>query len=202
MSVPYWRLSGLYFFYFATLGVFLPYWNLYLKDSGFNPVEIGTLSALLVATRLVAPNLWGWIADHTGKNLSIIRITLFFGALIFTGFLYVHGYWPLAFVTMGFGFFWNAALPQFDAVTLAYLKNESHRYSLIRLWGSVGFIATVLGMGWTLDALPVSIVPAVITALLAANWFVTLTMPKTQVHHPASAPVASRHHDARPVPLD
>lgn len=189
MSVPYWRLSGLYFFYFATLGAYLPYWSLFLKDRGFTPVEIGELAALLVATRIVAPNLWGWIADHTGKNLSIIRITLFLGAIVFTGFLFVQGYRSLAIITVIFGFFWNAALPQFEAVTLAYLKNQSHRYSRIRLWGSVGFIVTVLGMGWTLDKLPVSIVPAVITSLLAANWFVSLIMPKTQAYRPGPSTV-------------
>ena len=65
MPVPYWRLSGFYFFYFATLGALLPYWSLYLKDSGCNAIEIGKLSALLVATRIIAPNLWGWFADRT-----------------------------------------------------------------------------------------------------------------------------------------
>lgn len=180
MSAPYWRLSGFYFFYFATLGVFLPYWNLYLKDSGFNSVDIGKLSALLVATRVIAPNLWGWVSDRTGKNLTIIRITLFLGALIFTGFLFVRDYFYMACITVGFGFFWNAALPQFEAITLDHLKKEAHRYSRIRLWGSVGFIATVLGLGWILDKQPVSIVPVVITALLAANWLITLIMPKTR----------------------
>ncbi|MFZ2404265.1 MAG: MFS transporter, partial [Methylobacter sp.] len=47
MSIPYWRLSGFYFFYFATVGTFLPYWSLYLKETGFNPVQIGELFALL-----------------------------------------------------------------------------------------------------------------------------------------------------------
>jgi len=42
MSVPYWRLSGFYFFYFATLGGFLPYWSLFLKESGFNPLKLAS----------------------------------------------------------------------------------------------------------------------------------------------------------------
>ena len=184
MSVPYWRLSGFYFFYFATLGVYLPYWNLYLKDIGFNPVDIGQLSALLIATRIIGPNIWGWLSDRTGKNLAIIRITLFFGALVSTGFLFVHGFWLLCVITLGFGFFWNAALPQFEAITLGHLKDEPHRYSRIRLWGSIGFIATVLGLGWVLDSQPVSILPAVVTALLAANWLVTLAMPKAKPQPP------------------
>ena len=77
MNVPYWRLSSFYFFYFATLGGFLPYWSLYLEHIHFNALEIGELSALMVATKVIAPNLWGWIADHTGKSLRIIRIASF-----------------------------------------------------------------------------------------------------------------------------
>jgi PPP family 3-phenylpropionic acid transporter len=178
MSVPYWRLSGFYFFYFATLGGFLPYWSLYLKDGGFNPDEIGELSALLVGTRIIAPLLWGWIADHTGKSLRIIRIASFFAPLLFAGFLFAHNYFWFAWITIGFSFFWNAVLPQFETVTLFHLKNESNRYSRIRLWGSVGFIATVLGIGRFLDSQPVAQLPLVIIVLLILNWWITLITPE------------------------
>lgn len=180
MSVPYWRLSGFYFFYFATLGGFLPYWSLYLKESGFNPIEIGQLSALLLGTRIIAPNLWGWIADHTGKSLRIIRMAAFFAALLFAGFLFAHNYFWFAWTTLAFSFFWNAVLPQFEAVTLFHLKNESHRYSKIRLWGSIGFIATVMGVGRLLASHPVALLPFVILALLIANWWVTLITPEAK----------------------
>ena len=62
--MPYWRLSGFYFFYFATLGVLVPYWGLYLQSVGFTPVDIGNLVAILMFSRIVAPMVWGWIADH------------------------------------------------------------------------------------------------------------------------------------------
>ncbi|MDD5462980.1 MAG: MFS transporter [Methylococcales bacterium] len=178
MSVPYWRLSGFYFFYFATVGGFLPYWSLYLKDARFNPIEIGQLSALLVGTRIIAPNLWGWIADRTGKSLRIIRIASFFAALLFSGFLFAHNFFWFAWITIAFSFFWNAVLPQFEAVTLFHLSNETHRYSRIRLWGSVGFIVTVLGIGWSLDSQPIGLLPIVIIALLILNWWITLITPE------------------------
>jgi PPP family 3-phenylpropionic acid transporter len=189
MSVPYWRLSGFYFFYFATVGVFLPYWGLYLKGSGFNPVEIGELSAMLSGTRIIAPILWGWIADHTGKNLRIIRIATFLTAAFFAGFLFVHGYFWFAWITIGFSFFWNAALPQFEAVTLYHLKSEAHRYSRIRLWGSIGFIVAVLGVGWLLDYQPPVIIPLSITALMTLIWLVSLMTPTIQAPHHEAASV-------------
>ena len=62
--MPYWRLAGFYFFYFAVLGALVPYWGLYLKSIGFTPVDIGSLMAVLMLSRIVAPNVWAYIADH------------------------------------------------------------------------------------------------------------------------------------------
>ncbi|NOU21001.1 MAG: MFS transporter, partial [Methyloglobulus sp.] len=179
MSVPYWRLSSFYLCYFATLGAFIPYWSLYLKENGFNPAEIGQLSALLVGTKIIAPNLWGWIADHSRKNLRIIRSTSFFAAFLFAGFLAIHNYMEFAWLTIGFSFFWNAPLPLYEATTLAHLQAESHHYSRIRLWGSVGFILTVVSVGKLLDSQPILLLPVMITALLVLTWLTTLATPES-----------------------
>ncbi|NOU13926.1 MAG: MFS transporter [Methylococcaceae bacterium] len=181
MAVPYWRLSGFYFFYFATVGGFIPYWSLYLKENGFSSAEIGELSALLGATRIVAPMLWGWVADRTGKSLRIIRIACFFAALIFAGFIVAHGYFYFALLSVAFSIFWNAALPQFEAVTLFHLKQQAHRYSRIRLWGSIGFIAAVLGIGRLLDMHVLSLLPWIVTGLLSCIWLVSLMTPAIEV---------------------
>jgi PPP family 3-phenylpropionic acid transporter len=179
MAIPYWRLSAFYCFYFASLGALLPFWSLYLKARGFNALEIGELSALLVGTKIIAPNIWGWIADHTGKSLQIIRLTTFFAALFFLAFLWVSDYLGFAAVTLAFSFFWNATLPQFEVATLFHIQTEPLRYARIRLWGSVGFIAAVLGIGWLLDYQPIAILPVIIAGLLALTWLVALVTPET-----------------------
>jgi len=180
MAIPYWRLSSFYFFYFATLGGFLPYWSLYLEHIKFNALEIGELSALMVATKIIAPNIWGWIADHTGKSLRVIRIASFFATIIFAGFFFKDSYFWVAMVTVGFSFFWNAALPQFEAATLFHLKKEPHRYSKIRLWGSIGFIVTVLLIGIGVDLLSIDYLPEMIIGLLSMIWLVSLVTPETK----------------------
>lgn len=182
MDLPYWRLSGFYFFYFAALGAFLPYWSLYLKHVGFSAIEIGELTGLLVATKIVAPYIWSWLADKSGRFLRLICITSLFSALLFAGFLYRQDYWWVAAVTLCFSFFWNATLPQFEAATLLHVKAQPERYSRIRLWGSVGFIAAVLGFGRLLDYLGIDGLPWIIFSLLAGNWLVALTIPEVQAH--------------------
>jgi MFS transporter, PPP family, 3-phenylpropionic acid transporter len=178
MPIPYFRLSSYYFFYFATLGAFLPYWNLYLKHCGFNALQIGEFSALIVGTRIISPNLVGYIADHTGKNLPIIRLSALYTVLIFAYFLFPHSYAGFLLLTAGFGLFWNASLPQFEAVTLYHLKDQTHRYSQIRLWGSVGFVIAVMGFGRFLDTQPITYLPIIITALLVGSWITTLITPE------------------------
>ena len=70
--LPYWRLSGFYFFYFAFIGAFAPYWSLYLQSLEFNALQIGVLMSLLLITRIFSPSVWGWLADHTGKRVRVV----------------------------------------------------------------------------------------------------------------------------------
>lgn len=176
--MPYWRLSGFYLFYFATLGALVPYWGLYLKGLGFSAVEIGELIAILMATKIVAPNIWGWIADHTGLRMRIVRAASLLAAISFAGVFIATGYWWLALVISVFSFFWNAALPQFEATTLNHLGNDTHRYSSIRLWGSIGFIFAVAALGPLLDRYGTNLLPVVLVALFAAIWLSSLMVPE------------------------
>jgi len=104
-SIPYWPLSGFYFFYFAALGSFLPYWNLYLVQKGFNAAQIGELSAIVMATKIISPNLGGIIADKTGKPLRIVRMSCFLTSVLFIGFLFKEGFAWYLVISLGFSFF-------------------------------------------------------------------------------------------------
>lgn len=176
--MPYWRLSTFYLFFFASLGALLPYWALYLDSLGFSAADIGELMALIMATKIIAPNVWGWIADHTGRRMAIVRFASFCAVAAFAGVFFGSSYWWLALVMMGFSFFWNASLPQFEATTLNHLGDESHRYSRIRLWGSIGFICTVAGLGPLLDRYGVTLLPPVLMVLFAAIWLASLAVPE------------------------
>jgi len=131
-----------------------------------------------VGTKVIAPNLWGWIADHTGKSLHVIRLASFFATVLFSGFLYKQTFQWFAIVTVSFSFFWNAALPQFEAATLHHLKEQPHRYSYIRLWGSIGFIVTVSGVGYLLDLYSIKLLPMLIVSLLGGIWLISLLIPE------------------------
>jgi PPP family 3-phenylpropionic acid transporter len=178
IAAPYWRLSGFYFFYYASLGALVPYWSVYLKSLGFAPGRIGELIAIVAATKIVAPNIWGWMADRTGRGMNIVRLASLAALISFAGVFFVQGYAWMALVMIAFSFFWNAALPQFEANTFNHLGDQPQRYSSIRLWGSIGFIVTVVGTGALLDEIGPRALPLLILLIFGAIWVTSMTVPE------------------------
>lgn len=185
--VPYWRLSAFYFCFFGLLGALYPFWSLYLKDLGFSSADIGLLLAIPMATKIIAPNLWGWLADRTGKRLLVIRIGAFLSLLCFTGIFLDQKFWTIAWVMVSYSFFWNAILPQHEVITVSFLRQQPETYSRIRLWGSIGFIIFVLGGGLWFDGHDIQTLP-VIGLLLLAGIFVSSLYVPNQSHSPHEKP--------------
>lgn len=174
----YLQHSSFYFWYFAALGALLPYWGLYLKSRGFSAIEIGELFAVMMATKIIAPVVWGWAADVSGRRMTIVRTASLCATVAFAGVFYIGGYWWLVVVVAVFSFFWNAALPQFEAVTMNRLGDQPHRYSSIRLWGSIGFVLAVVALGPVLDHYSAAVLPGILVALFCIVWLSSLAVPE------------------------
>jgi len=174
MQATYWRLSQFYFFYFASLGVLVPFWSLYLDHLGFSALEIGQLISTLAISKIIAPYIWGWVADRTGYHIRIVQVTSLLSVLCFAPLLWANTFWWMLFFMFMFSFFWNASLPQFEVVTLAQLGREKYRYSQIRLWGSLGFIATVTVLGALFEIISIERLPYFLIAVFALIWISSL----------------------------
>ena len=182
-TTPYWRLSGFYFFYFASLGVFVPYWGLYLQWHGFLAQEIGELTAIFLGTRIIAPNIWGWIADHHGQRMKIVRSASIIGTVFFSAILLNNSYLWIAVVMLLFSIFWNATLPQFEANTLQHLGEQTHHYSKIRLWGSIGFIIAVSILGVLFETISIEAMPIALIITMTGIFLVSITVPESAARH-------------------
>ncbi len=187
-QVPHWRLSLFYFAYFASLGALVPYWTLYLDKLGFNALQIGQLMATLAISKVVAPYLWGWVADRSGLHIRIVQITSILSVLGFLPLLWFDQFWSMIGFMLLFSFFWNASLPQFEVVTLGHLGQARFRYSQIRLWGSVGFIVAVIVLGAVFQIISVTWLPLILLGIFVAIWISSLMVPEyLRQHHPAGS---------------
>ncbi|MBV1813572.1 MFS transporter [Pseudomonas viridiflava] len=180
-QLPYWRLSGFYLCYFALLGSSAPFMALYLHHLGFSSARIGELIAIPMLMRCVAPNLWGWLGDYTGRRLAIVRFGAVCTLLAFSLILLDHSYAWLAMVMALYAFFWHAILPQFEVITLAHLQGQTARYSQIRLWGSIGFILAVVALGRLLEWFSLDLFPHMLLMVMAgiaiSSWWVPNAQP-------------------------
>lgn len=170
----FFKLSVLYFFYFSLLGVMAPYLSLYLEAEGYGLMEIAQLLSLLMITKMVAPILWGSLADKYNKSVLLVRLGAFLTLISYLGFFWAHTFWTIAFVIVLFSFFWNAVLPQIEVLTLYNLAGQRNRYSRIRLWGSIGFIFSVAFCGWVFEIQGLSVFPWVLLLLVGAIFAVSL----------------------------
>lgn len=179
-ALPYWRLSSFYLFYFALLGSTAPFLALYFDHMGFNAARIGELVAIPMLMRCVAPNIWGWLGDYTGRRLAIVRFGAICTLLTFSLIFIDKSYAWLAMVMALHAFFWHAVLPQFEVITLAHLSGQASRYSQIRLWGSIGFIITVVVLGRLFEWLSLDIYPLALVLIMAGIVLASFWVPNAQ----------------------
>ena len=187
-AVPYARLSAFYFFHFAALGGFLPYFSLYLSELGFSGAQIGELMAVHLGMKIVAPNVWGYLGDARGNLPAMIRLAAALAALGFLAMAMVESYWAVALAVAAFSFFWHAALPQFEALTLNHLGARVHHYARVRLWGSLGFIAAVMVLGRVYELYSPRLWPLTLIPLFFGLFAASLAAP------PAPRPQVSGGH--------
>jgi PPP family 3-phenylpropionic acid transporter len=173
-------VRALYAAYFAYVGVFSPYLSLWLDARGLSIGEIAVLMTLPQVLRIVAPPFWGWLADHGGRRVRLLR-TSAVGALLVLLAL------PIASRPLEYGiailllsFLTAAQGPIGEALALEVARGDAGRYGRMRLWGSVGFIATVVAGGPLLQVLGLAALPwllAIAMTGLAAVTFMLAEPP-------------------------
>ena len=176
--IPFWRLSAYYFFYFAFIGAFAPYFTLYLQSLSFAAADIAVLMSLMQVMRIVAPNLWGLIADRAGRRVAIVRLSALASLIGFSGFFVTDSFGGI-FVAMALmSFFWSAALPLVEGLTFDHLGGSMGRYGKIRSWGSIGFIVAVMAIGYALDSVAERNLLWMTASILAGIGVCSLMMPE------------------------
>jgi PPP family 3-phenylpropionic acid transporter len=177
--IPYWRLAALYFGYFVYIGAFAPYFSLYLLSVGQTAFQIGLLLSLMQLMRIGAPHLWASLADRHGWRARLLQATLAAALAAYAGVFATASFAGLFAVLAAFAFFSSATMPLLDAITLAGLRDRVERYGGIRLWGSIGFVVAVLGVGWILDRVAIANLLWILAVPLAVTLALALTLRDT-----------------------
>ncbi|MCE2859020.1 MAG: MFS transporter [Oxalobacteraceae bacterium] len=178
---------ALFFFaYYGYIGVFSPYASLYFADRGVSAVQIGVLMSMMQVMRIFGPNLWGWVADHTRRRVMVLRVTSAASALVFCGMFWGEAFVFFFVLMLVLNLFTSAQGPLAEALMLSSMRGDLTHYGRLRLWGSVGFIVTVITAGQVLDWQGIRLMPwialglLVMVAAVALHMREEVAMPRSQ----------------------
>lgn len=160
----------------AFIAVYLP---LVLQERSFTLLEIGLALSLGSFIGLCGQLLWGFVSDKYGTIRKVL-IVLFAGTIILFAGLYVAD----AFVTtMLFAVLvrivTTSILPLVDLWTVDYTEREGKNFGRFRQWGSVGYVAFTLIMGFMAAAAGLKAVYWLHWLLLLLCISITLTLQET-----------------------
>jgi MFS transporter, PPP family, 3-phenylpropionic acid transporter len=175
---------ALFFFaYYGYVGVFSPYASLFFAEKGMTVAQIGVLMSMMQVMRIFGPNLWGWVADHTQRRVTVLRVTAVAALLSFIGMFVGHGFAAFLVVMVAVNAFTSAQGPLSEALMLSEMRGDLTHYGKLRLWGSVGFIAAVTLAGQLMDWYGVGLMPWISGALLALVLVASLRMQESVHPH-------------------
>jgi PPP family 3-phenylpropionic acid transporter len=150
------------------------------------PAEIGILMSLMQVTRIFGPGMWAWVADHTQRRVTVLRVTALAALIIFSGILWGKSFAAFFLIMFALTTCTGAQAPLADALMLSEMKGDLTQYGRLRLWGSVGFILAVSGGGRLLDYWDIGKMPWLSWALLGLVLLASLCLrekPHAPPHH-------------------
>ena len=148
-SVP---LTLFWFVYMGALGIFFPYFSLYLKENaGLSGIQLGWILAVVPLVSLAAQPFWGQVADRTGARSRIVAFLSLGSVLGYLWLAAANGFFAILLATAALAALSSAVLPITISVTLATLRDAGpHAFGFVRVWGTVGYLLLVLMFPWIL----------------------------------------------------
>ena len=135
-------LAGFYALYFGTTGIVLPFLPAYLRGLDLSPTQVGLLLSLSPVLSLVAPPWWGQLADRTGRPDRVLTV-LGVGALCgFALLLRAERFATVAGALAVYAVFATSVTALADSLTLHRVAHVGGSYAHLRLFGSLGFVAS------------------------------------------------------------
>ncbi len=189
------RLAAFYAAQFLVVGIYIPFWPIWLASRGLSIQEIGLLVGIGLWTKLASNAIVTQIADRHGPRQVMIILGLA-NIPIIAAFWFAETFWALVPLTILSSALFSGKFPLSESVTLAVIDQHNLHYGSLRLWGSCSFIIVVTGTGWVVDTLGVQSIFWLIlggVVILAGMCFFlpSIQRPQTTLPNPLSRAIAT-----------
>jgi len=194
------RLSALGVAAFSGIGIFLPYFPVWLESRGLSEERIALILAAPMIVRVVAGPVLTALADRRGDLSGMMAWCALIGG---TGYLilgFLHDFWSILICILLLSIAQAPIYPLTDAITMIAVKRRAEEggprldYGRIRAFGSFSVLAGMLASGTIIGAIPIA---GVVWVLVLSDYLtaaVAAFLPKTR-------PVEERHIPILPNPI-
>jgi len=124
------------------MGSWAPFIGVFYRQMRLTGLELGVLFAIpSVCIALLGP-VWGWVADRLGGHRAALRLSVIpaaLAALLVSQAASFAELWPRVVL---FGLFFAPAASLMDGIGVSVSQRAAIGFGRLRMWGSLGYIAT------------------------------------------------------------
>jgi PPP family 3-phenylpropionic acid transporter len=193
------RTAGFGAAVFVGVGIYLPFFPLWLAGRGLGDTEIATIVAAPLFARIAFMPLLTATADKLPDLRLASLVYAVAATLLLAALAFVDGYFPILVLASGAFLLWSALPPLLDAVILAGVRQHRINYARVRLWGSVGFVAGSAIAALALPRYSSEAVLALLVACFLGGSAVALVLPRVSSAGITAEPYGLRRALADPV---
>lgn len=150
------RLSAMMFLQYAIWGAWVVVLGAYLGSPpeggnpnlylGFAPVEVGVIFSLLPLATIIAPFIFGQLADRLVSTQYLLSICHIAGGVVLYAIGRQHDYGPFMWLMLLYSLLYAPTLALTNSLAFSHMRDSQREFGGIRVWGTLGWIAA----GWVL----------------------------------------------------
>ncbi|MBL0346670.1 MFS transporter [Candidatus Villigracilis affinis] len=137
-----------YFTFMGGWGFVLPFINLFYVSIGFNGKQIGFISSTSAIVGMLVSPLWVSEVKKRPQARNILQAALILGGIGYYA-IGLQNLFPLIIIIVFLHALAASGIaPLSDSMAVTVSQESGSGYGSVRVWGSLGWIVTVLSSGW------------------------------------------------------
>ena len=133
--------------FYLSVAVWLPFYNLHLKNIGFSGTQIGLVSGVYQASLFFIVPIWGLLSDRKG-TYRVLRLALAMTLVLILGMRYLHNFYIVLPYILLLAFFHHPLGTLLDSLAIQQIYTDGRSsYGAMRVWGSLGWALGTTVMG-------------------------------------------------------
>lgn len=192
------RASYYYGSMFLAVGVAVPFLPLWLRHKGFSDADIGILNAIPIWTMVMINIFVGRLADKASDWRTVILVCSLIAAVAPFFLFLTSDVWPIIAIWTLCVLPVMALSPIIDAATVRMTRRRGTEFALIRVWGTVGYVAANLIGGWYLGWAGIVMFLPLFVGLSFLRGIVAFQLPAFRATAPEDAKLKEETKNAPP----